>query len=263
MKLEDLLPMSRSEFFDRCFRIRPVHIPGAWHQKLGRDRFGWATASRLLGMYRLIAPGVVDVGIMRDKARDVRLVLDKRSDLTFTFNDTTVQSRVSSHYYDPESLAAVMRQGAAVVINDAQVLDEHVREVGIAVEDFANARAFCNLYLNTPKEGLCQAHVDAHDLFVFHVEGASKVWRFHEFFKPDIDHNINPVQHPDFQPGKIVIEVELAPGDVLYVPWGLAHSVVTSQPSMHLSFGFTPPLRDRPNGARIPRYRFDLPRELE
>jgi len=41
-------------------------------------------------MYRLIAPGMVDVGIMRNKSRDTRTVGDRRSEVSMTFNDTMV-----------------------------------------------------------------------------------------------------------------------------------------------------------------------------
>jgi len=263
LKLDDLLaPMTRADFLDRHFRVRLLHLPGAWHRVGGADRLSWATANRILGMFRAIAPGTADIGIMRDKGKAVRQIPDKRSDLQFVFNDTTLQVRVASQYYDPQALAEAMRAGAGVVINDAHVLEAEIRRVAVAVEDFSAGRAFANLYLTSAKEGLCKAHVDAHDLFVVHVAG-QKTWRFHRFFKPDIPNNINPVQHPEFDPGDIVEEITLAPGDVLYVPWGLAHSVVTHTPSMHVSFGFTPPLRDRPTGGRIPRYQFDLPRELE
>ena len=47
------------------------------------------------------------------------------------------------------------------------------------------------------------------------------------------------------------------------VPWGMVHSVVTHEPSLHLSFGFTPPLSAPPGGGRIPDYEFDLPAELQ
>jgi ribosomal protein L16 Arg81 hydroxylase len=264
MKFEDLLaPMSHGEFLEKWFRARPLHLPGAVNRMLGAEHFGWHTANRLLGIYRHTAPGFVDVGIHRNRAREVTLVPDKRSEVSFTYNDTVIQARVSSHYFEPESLAAAMRRGAAVIVNDAHVLDEDIRQVAVAVEDFAKGRAFCNVYINSPKQGVCEAHVDAHDLFVLHIAGVGKVWRFHEFFKPDIQHNLNPVQHGEFAPGNVTHEIELAPGDALYVPWGQAHSVVTTRPSMHMSFGFTPLLRDRPEGGRIPRYRFDLPRELE
>jgi len=263
MKLEDLLaPLSRIQFLDQHFRSKLLHVPGAIHRVLGAEAFSWATANRLLAMYRVIAPGTAEVGIMRNKARNVPVVLDKRSEITLTFNDTVVQSRVSSHYFDPAALAATMKQGAAVIVNDAHVYDDQIRRLAIAIEDFASARAFCNLYLTSAKERLCEAHVDAHDLFVVHVEG-KKTWRFHQFHQPEIPQNINPAQHPEFEAGPVVTEVELSPGDLLYVPWGLAHSVVTHSSAMHLSFGFTPPLKDRPNGARIPRHEFALPRELD
>lgn len=99
--------------------------------------------------------------------------------------------------------------------------------------------ADANVYL-TPKaaQGF-GAHYDTHDVFVLQIAG-TKHWRLHD----------TPVRLPlESQPfdgrvitaGPCVQELDVHPGDLIYLPRGTIHSALTSDTSsLHVTIGVTP-----------------------
>jgi ribosomal protein L16 Arg81 hydroxylase len=263
MRFEELLsPLTEERFLAEHYRTKELHVPGGLHRVRPEGALGWPIANRILSLHSHMAPGTLEVGITRERTREMPVIQHKRSEVRFQFNDTLVAAAVSSHYFAPEAIAEALREGFAVIVNDAQALDGELLELCQAVEDFTKGRAWCNLYVTSQKERYCPPHVDAHDSFILHLCG-TKIWRLHAFQDAKIERNINPAQHPDFDAGDVVSEIEVNPGDVLYVPWGRAHSVVTQSPSLHLAVGFKPPMQDHVLGGRLPRHQFDLPAGLE
>ena len=94
----------------------------------------------------------------------------------------------------------------------------------------------CNAYW-TPRgsQGL-PVHYDTHDVFVLQVSGRKR-WLVYEpvFELPLKDQRYTPTMG---EPGKTILEVELAPGDTLYLPRGWLHEALTSdEDSLHLTVG--------------------------
>jgi hypothetical protein len=81
-------------------------------------------------------------------------------------------------------------------------------------------------------------HFDDHDLFVMQIEG-KKRWRLH---RPLVDLPLEgmTIEHPEEVLGRPAFEYELAAGDLLYLPRGWIHDVVTSDSySLHVSLGIS------------------------
>jgi ribosomal protein L16 Arg81 hydroxylase len=85
-------------------------------------------------------------------------------------------------------------------------------------------------------------HFDLHDVFAIHFEG-EKVWNIYENIEK------SPINHPSFKynveerrkrAGKIIDQVILKPGDLLYIPRGQYHDALASKNgAMHIAFGLT------------------------
>jgi len=106
-------------------------------------------------------------------------------------------------------------------------------------------RVSCNVYCSQGEHQAFPSHFDTMDVFAIHIEG-NKTWRIYEgrFDGPLERPGFN---HPSFTPdyhekakGKLAMEVELKPGDLLYFPKGLYHDALSSSDNcLHLSYGTT------------------------
>ena len=85
-------------------------------------------------------------------------------------------------------------------------------------------------------------HCDKHDVFAIHFEG-EKIWNIYENIEK------NPINHPIFKfdseerirrAGKLIDQVTLKPGDLLYLPRGQYHDALASKNgAVHIAFGLT------------------------
>ena len=112
-----------------------------------------------------------------------------------------------------------------------------VAEFSTALAEYVDA----NIYLSPANgEGLV-VHYDSHDIFVLQCVG-SKRWRLY------VDDYADARERPtgavaDFdrqrhRAGRVEREVELTPGDILYLPRGIMHEVTPpSGHSLHVTFG--------------------------
>jgi hypothetical protein len=99
-------------------------------------------------------------------------------------------------------LDELLAQGATLVLNLMERLTPGVAAVAEAIEMVTGGQAVCNVYCSWDRQ---QAFSSEH----------------HEQAK-----------------GKLLVEVEMAPGDVLYIPCGQYHDACASgDASLHLSFG--------------------------
>jgi lysine-specific demethylase/histidyl-hydroxylase NO66 len=104
-----------------------------------------------------------------------------------------------------------------------------------------------NAYLTPPQNQGFTAHYDTHDVFVLQVAGAKR-WRIH---RPVLD---DPLPEQDWQRHRDAVaaraaeppllDLELQPGDALYLPRGYLHSAVAlGQNCLHLTVGVHPVTR--------------------
>jgi ribosomal protein L16 Arg81 hydroxylase len=108
------------------------------------------------------------------------------------------------------------------------------------IQNFLNHNVIPNLYLSPKKSQGLSAHFDTHDVFVLQIEGA-KIWKVYETFQPvPLLGSFQPVI-PDKQLPKLLHEVCLEAGDMLYMPRGFVHQAMTGEPSsLHVTLGVYP-----------------------
>jgi len=106
-----------------------------------------------------------------------------------------------------------LRDGSTLVLHLVEQRDAALRRLCLSLGAQLSASAQVNLYLTPPHAQGMVAHADTHDVIVAQVEG-TKTWSLDG------------------------AEIELHPGDLLYLPRGVVHVARTTESlSLHLSIG--------------------------
>jgi hypothetical protein len=139
---------------------------------------------------------------------------------------------------DLDRLAALYRTGATISMPFLHLACKPLADFAARIEADLDHPAQVNAYL-TP--GGCQGfspHYDTHEVFVLQIAG-QKRWRVHAPPAP-LPHHSQPFSAQPQQPTPRVLEVDLNPGDLLYLPRGFIHSTATSRTSsLHITLGVT------------------------
>ena len=143
---------------------------------------------------------------------------------------------------DPIKVENYLRKGASLVLNDLIYFSNEIEKLASDLQSITNGRCQANLYFSMQSHQAFAPHFDTHDVFALHCEG-EKIWNIYENFEKD------PINHPIYKqelndktekPGKIIDQVLLKPGDLLYLPRGQFHDALASQHgAMHIAFGIT------------------------
>jgi len=211
-----------------------VHIPGAADKFT--HIFSWDEFNRLLNMSKLWSD------------RTMKIVLDGQN-LDLAEYGRTGQTRegYQANMPDPEQVILLLRRGATVVLDLIETLSSGVAAVSAALRTATGGVAVCNAYCSWRAHQAFMAHFDSTDVFAIHIEG-SKVWRVYEG-RADNAIDVEGHNYGSFTPehharakGKLLKEIEMKPGDVLYLPRGQYHEALAcSDASLHLSFGIGQP----------------------
>ena len=226
-----IAPVDEVAFFAGVQDRQPLHIPAPAADKFAAA-MSWAHLNALLNMSAIWSPNTF------------AMVLDRKpipSD-QFTIAPEDRDKR-PSRQPDAAQVKALLRRGAAIVLNDIETLTPGIADVCNALEARFRGRAQANLYCSWEAHQAFDVHFDTHEVFAAHIEG-EKVWRVYE---GRVDH---PIAHPAYKQlpreyhekhrGKVLMEVTLRPGDLLYIPRGQYHDALASAPgSIHIAFGLT------------------------
>jgi len=127
----------------------------------------------------------------------------------------------------------LLSQGVSIVV---EKIDRSILQIGqlaAAIEREMGIQTQVNAYLSFSKGGAFTPHWDPHDVLAVQVRGRKR-WRFWKAAVP------NPVEMCDTVPIEANAapdqEIELAPGDVLFIPRGEIHvAAVSAECSVHLT----------------------------
>ncbi len=227
----DLLhPLSEEEFFAHILHKKPLHIPGAPDKVAGL--MDWSALNRLLGI------GGYWTGRQLQLAIDTKQIPPER----YCRPAPTVEGeRLMA---DPARVQAFLADGASLVANTVDGLSPELNQIAGILEDAFMATAQGNLYCSSKERQAFDTHYDTHDVFALHTEG-EKVWRIYDAKLK------SPISHPAVEPagpdlakhaqGKLLMEVTMRPGDLLYIPRGQYHdALATSGNCIHVAFGVVP-----------------------
>ena len=174
--------------------------------------------------------------------KNFSLVLNKNTipfSAFFTKGDTLGFAKTAP---DPVKVENYLRKGASLVLNDLIYFSNEIEKLASDLQSITNGRCQANLYFSMQSHQAFAPHFDTHDVFALHCEG-EKIWNIYENFEKD------PINHPIYKqelndktekPGKIIDQVLLKPGDLLYLPRGQFHDALASKNgAMHIAFGIT------------------------
>jgi ribosomal protein L16 Arg81 hydroxylase len=242
--LADLLaPVSSPEFLEVFRAKKRLHI-SASDPTRAQTLFSWHDIDTVLSGHGLDET----VSIQRDGALVPRKLY------------------VSSEgkHLNVRALNDLLAQGVSIIVNAVDYSIPQIRQLAAAIEREMGIYTFVNAYLSFAKGGAFKPHWDTHDVLALQVHG-SKRWRIWNAVVPHPvemanDMQINASAPPDQ-------EIELAPGDVLFIPRGEPHAAnVSAGRSVHLTIGLESQTGiDFLNyickeAAKDPILRMDLPR---
>jgi len=143
---------------------------------------------------------------------------------------------------DVNKVQHLFSRGASIILNDIQKHNLNLLKFVDELQKVTNGRCQANLYFSMASHQAFGPHFDLHDVFAVHFEG-EKVWNIYQNIEK------SPINHPVFKlsgeerkkrAGKIIEQVTLKPGDLLYIPRGQYHDALASQNgALHIAFGLT------------------------
>ena len=137
------------------------------------------------------------------------------------------------------TLSQAYQQGDTIILNDLQENIEPLGRLCRSIAQDFNFRSNVNLYLTKGGEQGLSPHFDDQDVFILQISG-SKVWRLYDFavYLP-LDQAIS--DEPRHAYGAPRQELDLAPGDLLYLPRGFGHAAQAHEgaASLHLTLSIT------------------------
>jgi ribosomal protein L16 Arg81 hydroxylase len=148
----------------------------------------------------------------------------------------------ASEYTDQSDAIDVVRlyqlhdKGATIVLNQFHRAHLPLAELCAALELEFSAPFQANVYLTPPHAKGFKPHFDTHDVFILQLHG-SKCWRLYgtPTLLPLAGQGDEALQD---NPGAPSLEIDLHPGDTLYIPRGLVHDAPSlDETSLHATVG--------------------------
>lgn len=143
---------------------------------------------------------------------------------------------------DPAKVHALLGMGATLVVDAAEEALPEIRRVTAMLSKLLLGISGANVYCSFQGVQAFRTHCDLHDVFAVHCEG-EKVWRIYE------NRALDPIElltgegaqeQIDRSKGRVMTEVTMRPGDLLYIPRGYYHdALASSEASLHVTFSVT------------------------
>lgn len=210
-----IAPVQPATFFAEHFEKKPLRVARDDADYYG-DLLSFADIDRVVSTMGLSVP---EISVTRS-AGDI----------------TPADYAYESGFVDAVRVNQLFADGATVILSGLHERLPNLARFCRALEAVFSSRVQTNIYMTQAESQGFRAHYDDHDVIVLQIAG-TKEWRFYG----------TPVELPlttqAFDPGQMQVGEEterflLRPGDMLYVPRGLAHdAVATGEPSLHITTG--------------------------
>ena len=174
--------------------------------------------------------------------KNFKMVLDRNSIGYSEYSSMFLEHSTSTLRPDVDKVQNLISRGSSLVLSEIEKLNTKLYSVVEELQNLTNGKCQGNLYFSMQSRQAFGPHCDDHDVFAIHFEG-EKVWNIYENIEK------NPINHPIFKysaeertrkAGKLVDQVTLQPGDLLYLPRGQYHDALASKNgAIHIAFGLT------------------------
>ncbi|MDX1434617.1 MAG: cupin domain-containing protein [Gammaproteobacteria bacterium] len=231
MNFADLLaPTPVETFFARYYSRAPLHVPGEGSRF--DQVFSWSDLNRLVDMTTLWSD------------RTLKLVLDGQVVAAERYCQPGLDREGRSSMRPvPDRVVALLERGATLILNVIERLSPGIAAITHTLEAVTGGPVVCNAYCSWKERPAFTSHFDVTDVFALQI-GGHKRWRIYSgrYENPldDSSHNYSsfPREHHEQARGEVLEEVDMQPGDLLYIPRGQYHdALASSDASLHLSFG--------------------------
>jgi ribosomal protein L16 Arg81 hydroxylase len=139
---------------------------------------------------------------------------------------------------DLDKVITEYRSGTTIVLPALHRSSPPLGKACAALEAYFDHAVHANAYLTPGRAVGFSPHYDTHEVFVLQIAGR-KHWRVYE--PPlKLPHRTQPFSPIGYVLPPPLFELELLPGDLLYLPRGYVHSALTSEShSAHVTIGVT------------------------
>ena len=223
---QDLLAPVRAEtFFEQNWESKPLHIQrseGSFYESLLTHRDVEAAISS--GGLRYPAIQLArDGGFFPAEAftRDIRSGGD-----------------VFTGVPNLEIIRSAYRSGATISLPAFHRAWKPLGMLAAAIEEDFGHAVHANVYITPGNAAGFSPHYDTHEVFVLQIAGRKR-WQIH---KPPLSlpHRSQPFDPRSHVPSAPLLEIDVAPGELLYLPRGFVHTTATSDSfSVHVTLGVT------------------------
>ncbi|MDO9076703.1 MAG: cupin domain-containing protein [Brevundimonas sp.] len=230
--LDELLHPITREQFDADYNDRkPLHIP-AGEGAPKRALLDWARFNALLDQSSIWT------------AQSLKLVFNGQPIPAGQYCIETQSQSGPTVRPSPAKVQTLLAMGASLIAGDVQELTPELRGLSHRLaRDFAGLVG-ANVYCSFGGVQAFDSHFDLHHVFAVQLEG-EKTWRLYEN-RADAPVSF-PVDEAESRRwfaqtrGKLMTEIRMRPGDVLYLPRGWYHdAMATEGASLHVTFSVTP-----------------------
>lgn len=231
MQFADFIaPANVAQFRSQRFGQQPVHLPAEGGRHL--DILNWQRLNEVLALTPYW------------NEDSLKVYFKSRAALRENYCDLADLAPGARAPVNPAKVKALLGLGASLVANHVHRVCPQVNQIVSVLEREFAARVFTNVYCSFKGVQAFQTHFDLHDVFAFQAEG-EKTWRVYE---SRADAPVAPLPPGDevekwltASRGKLLFEVTMKPGDILYLPRGQYHDALTgAQASLHVTFGVAP-----------------------
>jgi lysine-specific demethylase/histidyl-hydroxylase NO66 len=230
--LDELLhPITRDQFDADYNDRKPLHIP-AGDGAPKRALLDWVTFNALLDQSSIWTAQSLKMVFNGQPIPPEQYCIEARSQ-----SGTALRP-------SPAKVQTLLAMGASVIAGDVQELTPELRTLSHRLARVFAGLVGANVYCSFGGVQAFDTHFDLHHAFAVQLEG-EKTWRLYE------NRAEAPVNYPleDAEVrrwfaetrGKLMTEVRMRPGDVLYLPRGQYHDAMTTEgASLHVTFSVTP-----------------------
>lgn len=221
---EKLFGIEKDKFLCEFYETKPFYVREQITRS--RDIIDWAGIEKLLSNHRLSAPRM-------------RLFNDGLPVSESAYSRSIGgQGATSFSDIEPGLFRKYITKGATLVIDAVNELHPEIDAIAATLERHFGAQIQANLYAVLGSTAGFDIHWDDHDTVVVQVSGEKK-W---EIYAPTRSHPIkDDIEQPPLPTSKPQTTIVMKAGDVLYLPRGWWHRVISQGESIHATYGFGKP----------------------
>jgi ribosomal protein L16 Arg81 hydroxylase len=223
-----LQPTTVDEFFEHYYERAPLHIV--------RNRRGYYDdAFSLSELERILYGSEVGAGalILYQDGLPTR-----RESFVRSNKRTGERAR---DIVDADRVSALFANGCSLVLDGVQDHSDTMASLIRGLETTMRHRIGANVYTTPRQSQGFTAHYDTHDTVIMQIAG-SKRWRIYGA-PTELPLESQPHDKKKHAAGDVVMEIEIRPGDLLYLPRGVMHEARAGEDfSLHVTLGLYPAL---------------------